>query len=154
MRDKLHMPRAILASMMGTAVLALASVASAAQPQIPTPTISQASRADIKAAQEALTAKRYTEAVAKSNAVLASSGKTKDDAFAAYSFLFMAAQAQGDKAGMMKALEGQIETGFLPPGAQSLQYRNLLGMAYQQKDYRKAIEYGQQLIIWRIESAA
>jgi TolA-binding protein len=147
MRDKLLMPKTLLASMVGTAVLALASVtASGAQPQIPTPSISQASRADIKAAKEAIDGKRYSEAAAKANAVLASSGKTKDDAFAAYSFLFTAAQAQGDKAGMMKALEGQIETGFLPPAAQTLQYRNLLGMAYQNKDFRKAIEYGQLLI--------
>ena len=105
MRDKLHMPRTLLASMMGTAVLALASLtASGAQSQIPMPSISQASRADIKAAKEALDGKRYSEAVAKSNAVLNSSGKTRDDAFAAYSFLFVAAQAQGDKPGMMKAL--------------------------------------------------
>ncbi len=147
MRDKLYMPKALWASVMMTSVLVLAgAAASGAQPQMPTPKVSEASRVTLKEAQEALAAKRYSDVVAKSNAALAGAGKTRDDAFAAYSFLYEAARAQGDSAAMMKAMEGQIDSGFLPPAMVNVQYRNLIGMAYQQHDFHKAIEYGQQLI--------
>jgi tetratricopeptide (TPR) repeat protein len=129
------------------ALLALAGIAShAAQPAAPTPKVSQANRVNLKEAQDALTARRYSEAVAKSNAALANPGKTRDDIFAAHTFLYRAAEAQNDNAGMMKAIEGQIESGFLPPALVKQQYRNLIGMAYRARDFRKVVDYGQQLI--------
>lgn len=137
----------VLASVMVTGLLAVAvGAASAAQPQAAQPKVSQANRENFKLADEAFKAKRYSEVVAKANAALANPERTRDDVFAAHSFLYNAASAQNDNAGMMKAIEGQIESGFLSPAGVNQAYRNLLGMSYQQKDYRNAINYGQQLI--------
>jgi tetratricopeptide (TPR) repeat protein len=56
------------------------------------------------------------------------------------------AAARNDVGGQIKALEGQLDSGFLPQSAQASYYRNLIGLSYKQPDYKKAIEYGQQLI--------
>jgi TolA-binding protein len=148
MRGKLYGSKSLWAPLLAAGVLVLAGGAAyAAQPPpMPVPKVSEANRVNLKEAQEALNARRYSEVVAKSNAALANPAKTRDDVFAAHSFLFNAARAQGDSAGMMKAMEGQIESGFLPPALVNLQYRNLIGIAYQQKDFHKVVEYGQQLI--------
>jgi tetratricopeptide (TPR) repeat protein len=147
MRGKLDMTRALFASAMMAGVLALgAGPASGAQARPPAPKVSEANAKTLREAQEALRAKKYSEAVAKSNAVIAGSNKTKDDVYVAYLFLFQVAQAQNDVPGEMKGLEGQINSGFLPPANEGELYRALTGLAYQQKDYHKAIDYGLQLI--------
>jgi TolA-binding protein len=147
MRGKLRTSGSLWAPMMaGMLVLAGGAAHAAQPPPMPVPKVSEANRVNLKEAQDALNARRYSEVVAKSNAALANPAKTRDDVFAAQNFLFRAASAQGDNAGMMQAMEGQIESGFLPPALVNLQYRNLIGMAYQQKDFRKVVEYGQQLI--------
>lgn len=147
MQDTLHRSGTPWISVLMAGLVALAGVGShAAQPQVPTPKVSQANRVNLKEAQDALNARRFSEAVAKANAALANPGRTRDDVFAAHTFLYRAAQAQDDNAGMMKAIEGQIESGFLPPALVNQQYRNLIGMAYRARDFRKVIDYGQQLI--------
>jgi len=147
MRGKLHQSGNLWSAIVVAGLLLLTGGAAyPAQPQMPTPKVSEANRVNLKEARDALNARRFSEAVAKSNAALANPGKTRDDVFAAHTFLYRAAMAQNDNAGMMKALEGQIESGFLPPALVNQQYRNLLGMAYQQKDFKKVIDYGQQLI--------
>lgn len=148
MRNSLHKSGSAWTSIIVAALLVLpgAATLAAQQSQVPVPKVSQANRVNLKEAQDALNARRYSEVVAKSNAALANPAKTRDDVFAAHTFLYQAAMAQGDNAGMMKALEGQIESGFLPPALVNQQYRNLLGMAYRARDFRKVIDYGQQLI--------
>jgi tetratricopeptide (TPR) repeat protein len=119
---------------------------SVAEAQVPTPKVSLDHAKAFTAMGEAFAAKRYGEVDTQAKAVLASAKKTRDDVFAAHQYLMQTAQARNDVAGQMKALEGQLESGFLPASARNSYYRNLIGLAYKVPDYRKAIEYGQQSI--------
>lgn len=119
---------------------------SVAEAQIPTPKVSLDHAKAFTAMGEAFAGKRYGEVDTQAKAVLASATKSKDDVFAAHQYLMQTAQARNDVAGQMKALEGQLESGFLPAAARNSYYRNLIGLAYKVPDYRKAIEYGQQSI--------
>jgi tetratricopeptide (TPR) repeat protein len=119
---------------------------STALAQMPQPKVSQDNAKTFKEVSDAVKAKNWGETVSKSRAILAKPGRTKDDTFAAYSFLLQAAQARGDNAGMMEALEGQIASGFVPESQQGPLLRPLAGLAYGAKNYPKAIEVGQKLI--------
>jgi tetratricopeptide (TPR) repeat protein len=130
-----------------TTVLVLATAgALGAQSPIPAPKVSTGNAKALHEVQDLLKAKKYSEVVTKANAILAGSSKTKDDTFVAYQFLLEAAKAQNDVPGMMKALEGEIDSGFLPTAGENLMCRTLQGLAYQQKDYKRAIDCGEKLI--------
>lgn len=119
---------------------------STALAQMPQPKVSQENAKTFKEVSDAVKAKNWVETVSKSRAILQKPGRTKDDTYAAYSFLLQAAQARGDNAGMMEALEGQIASGFVPESQQGPLLRPLAGLAYGAKNYPKAIEVGQKLI--------
>lgn len=147
MQGNLRMAKALLVSALMVGALALGcGPAFGAQTRGPAPKVSEANAKTLREAQEAIRGKKYSEAVAKANAVISGSNKTKDDVYVAYVFLFDVAKAQNDLPGEMKALQGQIDSGFLSASSQGELYRALTGMAYQQKDYHKAIDYGLQLI--------
>ncbi len=137
----------VLVAALTVALLSLTSVtASAAQAQPPAVKVSQANAETFRALKAAMDAKRYSEVDTKAKAVIANSQSTKDDLYAAHQFLQQSAAARNDIPGQMEALEGQLSSGFLPQGARGAVYRNLIGLAYKVPDYKKAIEYGQQVI--------
>ena len=147
MQGNLRMAKAVLVSAMMVGALALGcGSALGAQSRAPSPKVSEANAKTLREAQEALRDRNYSEAVAKANSVIAGSNKTKDDVYVAYVFLFNVAKAKNDLDGEMKALQGQIDSGYLSPSGQAELYRALAGMAYQKKDYHQAITYGEQLI--------
>ncbi len=147
MQRNLRMAKAFLVSALTVGALALGSgSALGAQSRAPSPKVSEANAKTLREAQEAIRDKNYSVAVAKANSVITGSDKTKDDVYVAYVFLFNVAKAKNDLPGEMKALQGQIDSGYLSPSGQAALYRALAGMAYQQKDYHKAISYGEQLI--------
>jgi tetratricopeptide (TPR) repeat protein len=146
MQQKFEWSKPFLASMMAAAVFVLGGTTAIGAGAIPTPKVSQANADNFRELVEAYQAKRFSEVDAKAKAVLSNSQRTKDDTFAAHGYLLQTAQARNDVSGQMQALEGQLSSGFLPQSAQASYYRNLIGLAYKLPDYRKAIEYGQQLI--------
>jgi tetratricopeptide (TPR) repeat protein len=119
---------------------------STALAQMPQPKVSQENAKTFKEVSDAARAKNWGETVSKSRAILAKPGRTKDDTFAAYSFLAQAAQARGDNAGLTEALEGQIASGFVPESQQGPLLRPLVGLAYGSKNYAKVVDSGQKLI--------
>ena len=142
-----HMSNRFLASVMVGAVLTLTgTTAFAAQAQPPAVKISQANADAFRELVAAVQAKRWAEVDTKAKAVIAKSGSTKDDIYAAQTYLQQSAAARNDVRGQMAALEGQLSSGFLPQSAQGSVYLNLIGLAYKVPDYKKAIEYGQQVI--------
>jgi tetratricopeptide (TPR) repeat protein len=144
MNSKLRNP--VLAAVVAGVLTMAGGTMSSALAQIPAPKVSADHAKAMQEVQAAAKAKNWGETVTKARAMLAKSGRTKDDTFAAYSFLLQAAQARGDNAGMVEALEGQIASGFVPESAQGPLLRPLAGLAYSAKNYPKAIEVGQKLI--------
>lgn len=112
----------------------------------PSPQISPALAKPFKAAQEAQQAKRWPEVIAKAQEVLASPGLKPDDTYYAYALLFDAYRAQGNTAEAVKALEGEINSNFLPAEQQAPLLKAISGIAFEQKNFDTAINYGQRLI--------
>jgi tetratricopeptide (TPR) repeat protein len=137
----------LLASALAAAVLSLAGVAaSGAEPQALKPKVSLEHADAFRAMGEAFAAKRYGDVDSNAKSVLASAKKSKDDIYAAQQYLMHSAHARNDIPGEIQAIEGQLASGFVPPAAQGPLYSNLIALAYKVPDYKKAIEYGQQLI--------
>ncbi len=112
----------------------------------PKPAISQSLAKTFKEAQEAQAAKRWPDVIARAQEVLGSSSRKPDDTYYAYALLFDAYRTQGNTAEAVKALEGQINSGFLSPAQQVPLLKAVTGYSFQSKDYDKAIDYGQRLI--------
>ncbi len=110
------------------------------------PSVSRAAAKPLKAAQDACTAKNYDECVAKARETLALGGKTNFDAYVANQMLAFAYARQGNNNAAAQALEAQLATGIPSPAEQNQIGRTLTSVAYQQKNYPKAIELGRKLI--------
>jgi TolA-binding protein len=140
------MSKSFLPSLVAAVTLACGGfVATQAVAQAPTPKVTPALAKTFKAAQEAQAAKRWPEVIAKANEVLAAGNRKPDDTYYANYLLFEAARATNDIPAVMKALQGQIDSGFLPEGEQSKLIKALMALAYQQRDYGAAIDYGTRL---------
>lgn len=143
------MTKAIVRSVVLGIVLAVGSAAAGAgqAPQGPQPKTTPALADTFTAAQSALDAKRYPEAIAKAKEILASPRKSPDDVYAANYFLMTAAQKQNDMAGMIAAMEAMLSSGFNPGPAVQNQFRKALMSAnYQSKNYAQALKHGKDLI--------
>lgn len=108
--------------------------------------VSKESAKSLKAAQDAATAKRYPEVIAKAQETLANPKKTKDDTYVAYSMLAFAYHATGNTAELMKALQGQIDSGFPGPADVAKIRKTMVGVAFQAKNYDEAVKQGTALI--------
>ncbi len=136
--------RVIVATMVVAIGGAFAGGAMAQTP--PSPKVSPNFAKTFKAAQEAQVAKRWPEVIAKAQEVLAASGRKPDDTYYANYLLFDAYKAQNNNPEIAKALEGIIESGFLPPPSQAPFLNALTALSMQTKSYDKTIEYGTRLI--------
>jgi tetratricopeptide (TPR) repeat protein len=129
---------------------ALALVAAAAQPALAQKEkeqqVSKALGPSLKAAQEALNAKKYPEAIAKLKEADAMSGKKPFDQHEIYEMLGFADVKTGDLAGAAKAWEPEIDDGFTAQAEQQQKVRALAVIEYQLKDYDKAIDFGNRAI--------
>jgi tetratricopeptide (TPR) repeat protein len=96
----------------------------------------------LKAAQDALNAKKYPEAINKLKDAEANSKKTPYDQHVINLLLGAAYFNSKDYANASKAFEAQIEDGFLDPGEVASRIKTVAQLNYQLKDYDKAIEYG------------
>jgi hypothetical protein len=123
-----------------------APAATAAPPAQLQPKPSPALEKTFKAAQEAAQAKRWPDVIAKAQEALGTSGRKPDDTYYAYALMFDAYRAQGNVAEAVKALEGQINSGFLPVPQQAPLLKAMTGIAFESKNYDSAITYGKRLI--------
>jgi TolA-binding protein len=135
------MSKSMIRTTVAAAILAAGVLSTAAMAQ----QVSKESAKTLKAAQDAGAAKNYPGEIASAQAALANPKKTKDDTYVAYSMLAHAYYAMGNMPELLKALQGQIDSGF--PGADVNKITvTQVGVAFQAKLYDQAIEYGQRLI--------
>lgn len=110
------------------------------------PTVSKDSAKTLKAVQDAAQAKNFDEVISKSNEVLASGKATAYDKFVANQMLAFAYANKRDTANLTKAMEAQLASGFLGGAEKNTILKNLAAVAYQQKNYSRAVDTGKQLI--------
>lgn len=131
----------VAALVLVTGGLAIAPAAMAAG----APKISEANAQTLKDAQDAMGKSNWAVVISKSDQALANAKKTPDDVYTAWYFKMKAYEAQKNAAKVMESLQGQLDSGFLAPGDQGTYLKAIAQMAYQQRDYNKAIEYGKRL---------
>lgn len=100
----------------------------------------------VAAANDAYRAKRCPEAISKSKEVLAIAERNSYDTYLAYSFMAGCYSTEGNKAELMKAFQGQLDSGYPSPTEQNQILRNMYGTAFQMKDYAQAVELGNRMI--------
>jgi tetratricopeptide (TPR) repeat protein len=100
----------------------------------------------LKAAQEALNAKKYSEAIAKLKEADAMSGKKPFDQHEIDEMLGFAYIKTGDLADGARAWEPELGDGFMPASEENQKVRALAVIEYQLKNYDKAIDYGNRAI--------
>jgi tetratricopeptide (TPR) repeat protein len=109
-------------------------------------TVSKALAKPLKAAQEAMQAKKYPEALAKLKEVEGMSGKSPYDQHLLnemLGFTYVRTQNYPEAA---KALEAGLNDGFLDQAETTQRIKALAQINYQIKNYDKAIEFGNRAI--------
>jgi tetratricopeptide (TPR) repeat protein len=142
------MSKSLLSAVAVAAVLVLTAnpVSSVAGESAEKLQVSKAASKPLKAAQDAVNAKKYDEAIAKANEALAIPGKTAFDTHIAYQMLAFANARKGNNAEAAKYMELQLDTGYATQAEQNTITKSLAAVAYTQKDYAKAIDFGNRLI--------
>jgi tetratricopeptide (TPR) repeat protein len=107
---------------------------------------SKAALKTIAAANEAYKAKRCPEAMGKTREVLAMSDKSSYDTYLSHSINAACNQQMGNKAELLKSLQGQLDSGYPQSAEQNQIIKNMYGTAFELKDYAQAVELGQRLI--------
>ena len=100
----------------------------------------------LKAAQDDLTAKRYSDAILKLKESQASPGKSPYDQHVINEMLKVAYVRTGNYADAAKVMEVEIDDGFVPQSELQGLVRGLAQVNYQIKNYEKAIEFGNRAI--------
>lgn len=127
------------AAVIALAISAVPMSLSAAEP-------SKAAVKTLAAANDAYKAKRCPEAISKSEEVLRIGEKTAYDTYLAYAFMAGCSQQTGNQAGLLKALQGQLDSGYPQAAEQNQILKNMYGVAFGLKDYAQAVELGQRMI--------
>jgi Tetratricopeptide repeat len=110
------------------------------------PQVSKAAQKTLKAANDAYQAKNWNECVKKAQEGNTLAGRSPFDSYVANQLLASCNQRLGNNEEAVKAIEAQIESGFMAP-AQQLQFTKALAVSYyQQKNYTKAVDLGQRVI--------
>jgi tetratricopeptide (TPR) repeat protein len=125
----------------GGVVVSAAYAADAEKPK-EEPKVSKAVAKPLKAAQDALTAKNYPEAIAKLQEVQNLSGKSPYDEHVMNELLGVAYVRQNQFPEAAKYLEPGLNSGFLAESEVPNRVRALAQVNYQIKNYDKAIEFG------------
>jgi hypothetical protein len=125
---------------------AVATNAYAADEKKEEPKVSKAVAKPLKAAQDALQAKNYTEALAKLQEVQGMSGKSPYDEHVMNELFGVTYVRQNQFAEAAKYLEPGLNDGFLAESEVPNRVRALAQVNYQIKNYDKAIEFGQRAI--------
>lgn len=109
-------------------------------------TVTGAVAKPMAAAKEAYDRKNWSETITRSKELLAISGRPALVTYAAYGYLAAAYQAQGNKAELINALQGQLDSGHATPAQQAVLTRSILSLYADQKNYAQVVEFGNKLI--------
>jgi len=131
-------------AVMGTAVVVPTAVVQAQDKS--GNTVSKAAAKPLKAAQEAMQAKKYPEALAKLKEAQAVAGKTPYDDHLINEMLGFVYVRQNNYPEAAKALEAGLNSGFLEQSEQPGRIRALAQVNYQLKNYDKAIDFGNRAV--------
>ncbi|MGC4027837.1 MAG: hypothetical protein QM696_03030 [Steroidobacteraceae bacterium] len=141
------MTKSLVAAVAAAVALAVGSYAAspiaAAQDK---PTVSRDAAKPLKAAQDAAQAKKFDESIAKAQEALALPKATAYDKYVANQMLAFAYANKRDTANLSKAMEAQLASGFVTGTEKNNILKNLASVAYQDKNYAKAVDMGRQLI--------
>jgi tetratricopeptide (TPR) repeat protein len=110
----------------------------------PKHTVSKGEAKPLKAAQDALNAKKYPEAIAKLKEAEGVSGKTPWDEHLINEMYGFAYVRTGNYAEAAKAIEATVNDGFTEPAEIPGKLKTLAQIHYQLKNYDKAIEFGER----------
>ena len=110
------------------------------------PKLSDSTIKILAAANDAMKANRCPEAISKAREALAVGDKPAYDTYLAHSIIAACSQKLGNKADLMKAFQGQLDSGHPAPGEQNQIVKNMYGTAFELKDYAQAVELGQRMI--------
>jgi tetratricopeptide (TPR) repeat protein len=100
----------------------------------------------LKAAQDALNAKKYSDAIAKLKEAEGNPKKTPFDEHVINELSAVAYARTGDYPDAEKAFEAQVNDGFLEQSEIPQRVKAVAQLNYQLKNYDKAIEYGNRAI--------
>ncbi|HEX9472578.1 MAG TPA: tetratricopeptide repeat protein [Steroidobacteraceae bacterium] len=98
----------------------------------------------LKAAQEALAAKNYNEVLTKTREAAAVTPRNAYDDFVIHSLQMAAYGAQSNYAETATSIEAVIDSPYLPSAQKPMLLRTLMSIDYQDKDYDKAVLYGER----------
>ena len=98
----------------------------------------------LKAADEARQAKNYTECIAKAKEAAAVSGRSAYDNYVINSLLMASYGAQGNYSEVTTYMEQVVDSQYLPAANKATILRTLMSLAYQQKQYDKAVQWGER----------
>jgi hypothetical protein len=108
------------------------------------PQVSKALAKPLKAAQEALQAKNYPETLARLREADALTPHSSYDDYVIHSLQMAAYGAQSDYPNTATAIEQIVDSSFLPAANRTQLLKTLMVIDYQQKNYDKAIQYGER----------
>jgi tetratricopeptide (TPR) repeat protein len=143
---RLCMSKSILSGALAVVLAAGAMMASPAWAAEAKNTVSKAAAKPLKAGSDAMTAKNYTECVAKAKEGAATEGHTAFDTFVANQLLGFCYAKLGNSAEAAAAYDAQLNSGFLPADQAASMTKTLAGVYYGQKDYAKSVELGTKAI--------
>jgi hypothetical protein len=136
---------AAIANVMLLSVFALplttAPVLSAASDQ---PTVSNKLAKPLKAAQDAINAKNYDEALSKIREAQALPEKTADDSYVINTLMLKIYAGKNDIAGAVPILEQLVSAKYTTADQRKTWLKAIAQYYYQQKDYNKALDYAEQ----------
>ena len=135
------MSRLVLIVAMAVGFAAVSSVSRAEEPQV-----SRAVAKTLKAANDALQAKNYAEVLAKTREAAAITPRTAYDDYVIHYMQLPVFAAQSNYPETANAIESIIDSPYLPSTSKPQLLRTLMSIDYQQKDYDKAIQYGQRAL--------
>ena len=140
---------AALRALLGSALIASCAgllLAGAARAEEGKNNVSAKMAKPLKAAQDDLTAKRYSDAILKLKEAEGAAGKSAYDQHVIYEMLKVAYVRTQNYADAAKVMEAEIDDGFVPPSEMQGLVRGLAQVNYQIKNYEKAIEFGNRAI--------
>ncbi|MBS0388817.1 MAG: tetratricopeptide repeat protein [Proteobacteria bacterium] len=108
--------------------------------------MSKAVAKSLKAANDALQAKNYDEVIAKTREAAAITPRTAYDDYIIHYLQMPAFAAKGNYTETATAIEAIIDSPYLPAALKPQLLRTLMTIDYQNKDYDKAIGYGQRAL--------
>jgi TolA-binding protein len=131
---------AVLAVALTCLVAGFAAPAGAAEQ----PQVSRELAKPLKAAQDALNAKQYAEAVVKCKEANAIPSKTAYDQFIINEFLLSAYAAQNNFAEAVNYIETNQSSPYIAPNVRQQRVKTLMALYYQLRNWPKVVEFGTQ----------